>query len=51
MSRFLMQSHALNVGTLQAFGFDAVDLATTPTRQIAVARARSAEHASSFSMR
>lgn len=40
-----------DVRTLHAFGFDAADVAATPTRQLAVARARSVEHASSFSMR
>lgn len=40
-----------DVRLLQASGFDAVDVAATPMRQLALARARSTEHASSFSMR
>ncbi len=40
-----------DVRVLQATGFDAADVAATPTRQLALARARSTEHASSFSIR
>ncbi|MBU6373789.1 MAG: hypothetical protein KJS97_13765 [Alphaproteobacteria bacterium] len=40
-----------DVRALQAHGFDAADVAATPLRQLAVARARSTEQASSFSIR